>query len=211
MSSALANLGFPLARLPADQGGVVRVSDLGGMDAAGEHRLFVYHAIPGMRLVADEGHSFAVPQDAFAHSDPAARVFLDARLVGGASLPGWLSFEGASGLFAGTPPEGLHGEADVDVIARDSEGREAHAQFVLPIDELRAGETDRTDLAAIALALDVDKQEAEKTRAEKARAEAARPQKHSAASFSDQVRAAKPNLDPLLERIARAKSSQDRG
>jgi hypothetical protein len=92
------------------------------------------------------------------------------------------------------------------------------------IEDLRFGEAVRAQdpLPDLMLGLDVDGKEAERARlkaeAEKARLEAAKrapqarqfghkagagkPQAQPAASFSDQVRAAKPAGDPLLDRIA---------
>jgi hypothetical protein len=144
-------------------------------------------------------------------------VSLEARLANGAPLPGWLKFESLRGEFVGTPPEGVQGAMEVEVIARDTEGREAHAVFALKLGTLRAAEGERGDPA---LGLDVDKQEAEKARVEAARQaaqarpgtgkgvpDAARPQRQGAASFSEQVSAAKAK-DPLLERIARARDNR---
>ena len=164
-----------------------------------------------MRLLADNSAVLRVPGDAFAHTDPAARVYLEARLANGAPLPGWLKFDGLRGIFSGTPPEGVDGTLEVEVVARDTEGREARTKFTLEIEELRA----QAAAAGLALGLDVDKEEAEKVRQELARqahkahlaeqAKAAtagvRPSKPGAASFSDQVSAAKTQRDPLLERI----------
>ena len=141
--------GFPVARLLPEHAGIMRVSDLddlGRFSGAGQ-RLFVYRGVPDMRLAGGAGEPLAVPQDAFAHTDPHAIVILEARLANGAPLPSWLSFDGARGEFAGTPPEGLQGSTEVEVIARDTEGREAHAFFALQVDTLRAAPGERVDPA----------------------------------------------------------------
>jgi VCBS repeat-containing protein len=211
--------GFPVARLLPEQAGIIRVSDLDDLSqiiGAGQ-RLFAYRGIPDMQLLGDGSGSLVVPRDAFAHTDPQAIVMLEARLADGAPLPAWLRFESLRGEFAASPPEGLVGVTEVEVIARDTEGREAHAFFALQVGALRAAGGEQGDPA---LGLDVDKQEAEKARVEAARQaaqarpgtgrgapDAARPQKQGAASFSEQVSAAKAK-DPLLERIARGR--QDR-
>ena len=115
-------------------------------------------------------------------------------------------------MFSGTPPQGIAETLEVEVLARDTEGREARTQFTLQIDAMRL----RPDAAGLALGMDVDKEEAEKARIQAARqagegraagkavtAKAGvRPGKPGAASFSDQVSAAKTNRDPLLDRIA---------
>ena len=203
---------FGLVRLSVlDAGSHLRLTGAILQHDAGGHHLFVYHGVPDMRLLADNSAVLRVPGDAFAHTDPAARVYLEARLANGAPLPGWLKFDGLRGVFSGTPPEGVDGTLEVEVVARDTEGREARTKFALEIEELRA----QAAAAGLALGLDVDKEEAEKVRqelarqahkahlAEQARAATAgvRPSKPGAASFSDQVSAAKTQRDPLLERI----------
>jgi hypothetical protein len=162
------------------------------------HRLFVYHGVPDMRLLVDGPAMLRVPTDAFAHTDPSAIVHLEARLANGSPLPGWLRFDGLRGVFSGVPPEGVEETLELEVLARDTEGREARTQFTLEIDSLRQ----RVDAAGLALGLDVDKEEAEKARKAGVATAGIRPAKPGAASFSDQVRAARTQRDPLLDRIA---------
>jgi hypothetical protein len=167
--------------------------------------------MPDMRLLADGMAMLRVPGDAFAHTDPSAVVHLEARLANGSPLPGWLRFDGLRGVFSGTPPQGAEETLEVEILARDTEGREARTQFTLEIGAMRL----RPGAAGLALGMDVDKDEAEKARLEAARqaseAKAAgkagtatagvRPAKPGAASFSDQISAAKAKRDPLLDRI----------
>jgi VCBS repeat-containing protein len=180
--------------------------------AIGGHRLFTYQGMPDMRLLADGLAMLRVPSDAFAHTDPSAVVHLEARLANGNPLPGWLRFDGLRGVFGGTPPQGVEETLEVEIIARDTEGREARTQFTLEIEAMRL----RAAEAALALGMDVDKEEAEKARLEAARqanegraatqavtaTAGIRPGKAGAASFSDQVSAAKTQRDPVLDRIA---------
>jgi hypothetical protein len=116
-------------------------------------------------------------------------------------------------------PEGVTRSLEIEVIARDSEGREARTLFVLLMEDLRNQDGLRAqDVPDLMLGLDVDAKEAEKARLEAARQAAegrpgdkakakvdGKPQKEPvAASFTDQVRAAKTGRDPLLDRIARS-------
>jgi hypothetical protein len=193
--------GFPVERMSMD-----RANDLirarGGLPLIG-HYLFEYRGITG--LDADG----RIPQDAFAHTDPAAIVYLSARLADGSPLPAWLRFD-ARGAFVGTPPEGMEGELEIEVIARDTEGHEAHARFALDLKALRDG------VAAVAskdfvLGLDVDAAEAKRAKleAERAAREAAaqggKAEKalalRGSPTFSEQMRTAKGKGDPLLDRI----------
>jgi hypothetical protein len=203
-------LGFTIARVPQDEVGFRVRSGIRVEPEIEGQRLFLYHGIPTLQLGGED--SVRVPEDAFAHTDPAAIVHLDAHLINGSPLPSWLQFDGLRGSFHGVPPEGLAGSLEIEVVARDTAGREARTSFVLLVEDLRAERQAHAghDIPDLMLGLDVDAKEAERARlkaeAEKARLEAAKqalkPLKAPAASFSDQVRAAKPARDPLLDRIA---------
>jgi Putative Ig domain len=166
--------------------------------------LFVYHGIPDTRLFGDNGISLPVPADAFAHTDPTAIVHLEARLEDGSPLPAWLRFDGMRGVFTGFPPVGSDEALGIEIVARDTAGREARTHFTLEIAALR-----NAAAAGIGLGMDVDKEELEKARREAARqarggqpaAAGVRPAKPGAASFSDQVSAARTQRDPLLDLI----------
>jgi hypothetical protein len=212
--------GFPIVRLLPAQAGIIRVSDLDELSKflSGGQRLFVYRGVPDMQVLDDARAPLLVPRDAFAHTDPQAMVMLQARLANGAPLPAWLKFESLRGEFIGSPPGLEQGTVEVEVIARDTEGREAHALFMLQFGASQAGEAaPRPDPDTLVLGMDVDKKEAEKARLEAARqapprespakGTPAHADKHSAASFSEQVRAAKAK-DPLLERIARGREER---
>jgi hypothetical protein len=185
--------GFPLERMPMGQANDF-IRGQGGLPLIG-HYLFEYRGIA--ELSADG----RVPQDAFAHTDPAAVVHLSARLADGSMLPAWLRLDGR-GAFTGLPPEDLEGKLEVEVVARDSEGREAHTTFSLELDALRAAAAAKDSV----LGLDVDADEAKRAKLEAARQaeKAAREQAGKAkgtATFSEQVRVAKGKADPLLDRI----------
>jgi hypothetical protein len=203
---------FSLTHLSQEQAlAYLRAEDLKA-PALNGHHLFVYQGVPDLRLLADGQAMLRVPTDAFAHTDSSAVVHFEARLANGNPLPGWLRFDGLRGMFSGTPPQGAAETLEVEIIARDSEGREARTQFTLEINDLRL----RAGAASLALGLDVDKEEAEKARLEAAKqanenraatqavtaTAGVRPAKPGAASFSDQVSAAKTQRDPLLDRIA---------
>jgi len=189
---------FALTRLSRDDAAAhLRGAEIVPPETNG-HRLFVYQGVPDMRLLVQDSAVLRVPTDAFAHTDPSAVVHLEARLANGSPLPGWLRFDGLRGVFSGTPPEGADETLEVEVLARDTEGREARTQFTLEIDALRTP----ASAAGLALGLDVDKEEAEKARKAGTATAAVRPAKAGAASFSDQVGAAKAKRDPLLDRIA---------
>jgi hypothetical protein len=166
------------------------------------HYLFEYRGVPEL---TPDGR---IPLDAFAHTDPAAIVQLSARLVNGQPLPSWLRLD-ARGTFRGVPPEDLEGTLEIEVVARDQEGREARTTFSLDVDALRDALAARVTASA-ALGLDVDAAEVLRARLEAERAareasgkprDPAKPAARGAANFSEQMRLAKSKADPLLDRI----------
>jgi hypothetical protein len=184
--------GFPVERMPFDRANDF-IRGQGGLPLIG-HYLFEYRGIP--ELSADG----RIPQDAFAHTDPAAIVFLSARLADGSPLPAWLRLD-ARGAFVGRPPEDLEGTLEIEVVARDSEGREARTNLSLELDALRDAAAAKA-AADFALGLDVDAEEAKRAKleaAEKAKGEKAAVR--GTATFSEQMKVAKGKADPLLDRI----------
>lgn len=87
--------------------------------------------------------SFAVPSDAFVHTDEKAVVVLEASLSDGRPLPSWLAFDAAVGKFVGVAPAGVEKDLAIRVIARDAQGREAISIFRVHITQkdLKTSET----------------------------------------------------------------------
>jgi hypothetical protein len=134
-----------------------------------------------------------------------AVVYLSARLADGSPLPGWLRLDPATGAFVGIPPEGFDETLKIEVIARDTEGREAKTRFELDPDVLRDAVAAKA-AADLALGLDVDKEEAKKAKAEaerKARepVKAEKPALRGTQTFSEQMKVAKGKTDPLLDKV----------
>jgi hypothetical protein len=167
----------------------------------------VYRGISDAR---GEG-SYGVPREAFAHTDPAAIVRLEAWQADGQALPSWLSFEPVSGTFRGTPPAGTSGGIDLILVARDDEGREARVEFRLEmavrgLSELSDGEAE--DFKAKGW-VEEEAPAEEPVAADPVEAKDARdrtkvgkePVKRGAASFAEQIRATRISRDPVLAKI----------
>jgi Putative Ig domain len=91
---------------------------------------------PLMRIpdvtASGSGISYSVPHESFIHTDGNAVVTLEARLVGGAALPGWLSFDGVTGLLNGSLRSGdPMPSMQLEIIARDQARREARSTFTV--------------------------------------------------------------------------------
>ncbi len=202
--------GFPVTRIPATE---LPASIAGSVAGTSGHSLFVFHGINSQRLDAGGNGMVRVPGDAFGHTDPAAIVFLEARLADGRPLPDWLQFNPVQGTFSGTPPAAFAGELEVEIVARDNEGREARTTFHLELDQVRTRAAEAAPAAPDpTLGLDVDAAEKEKARqaaeraqqAEKAAGKDGKPAPRGAQGFSEQLRGAKVTRDPLLDRISSA-------
>lgn len=73
--------------------------------------------------------TFNLPNDAFAHTRAEAVLTVIARQTNGDPLPPWVLFNPQAGTFTVTPPPGFTGQLEIQVIARDNDGREAAANF----------------------------------------------------------------------------------
>ncbi len=193
----------------ADQGG------LGG-DRGSSQRLFVFRGIERAQF---SGSQYQVPPDAFAHTDPAAIVHLEAVQVDGKPLPDWLKFDSLTGIFSGEPP-GSSGRMvlQIRLNARDDQGREATSSFDLEFDPARepglkpqsAGlpsaeaSEDAAEQRAQSSALEeagrTDLEAAEREQAERD-AKAEKIARGGVRPFAEQLRNAKANRDPVLARI----------
>jgi len=113
----------------ASQGGfqVVVAGDSAGANQ-GSQGLFVFHPMTDTTFSTGT-IQFQIPADAFADSDSAATVRLQASQADGQPLPNWLSFDAETGTFTGELPPGLEEAIQVRVVARDSLGREATTTF----------------------------------------------------------------------------------
>lgn len=76
---------------------------------------------------ATQGAAFAyiVPSDAFVDTDVGDRLRYTATLSNGDPLPDWLSFDGTSGTFSGTPANGDVGGLELRITAIDLAGERA--------------------------------------------------------------------------------------
>lgn len=92
---------------------------------------------------------FAMPYDAFVHSQPEATVVLSAKLSDGRDLPPWIQFDAQSGSFQVNPPPGLVEELEIKVTARDtSNNLEATTIFQFSVGR---GKTDGKPVSSLRL------------------------------------------------------------
>ena len=85
--------------------------------------------------------SFALPADAFAHTDATEVLRLSASLADGQRLPNWIQFDANTGTFKFQAPPDFVGELKIKVNARDSKGNEASTIFRFNIGKKKEGAT----------------------------------------------------------------------
>ncbi|MFB3949206.1 putative Ig domain-containing protein, partial [Aeromonas veronii bv. sobria] len=81
----------------------------------------------------DAALSFTLPANTFADVDVGDSLTLSATLADGSALPGWLSFNPATGTFSGTPTNGDVGNINIRVTATDSSNALVSSTFVLTV------------------------------------------------------------------------------
>ncbi|CAL95173.1 VCBS domain-containing protein [Azoarcus olearius] len=97
--------------------------------------LSIYRGVADQHAERGASSSFAVPYDAFAHTDPDERIVLSAKLADGGNLPGWVRFDPQSGKFDYDAPDDFVGEMVIKITARDSKGREVSVLFRFTVGE----------------------------------------------------------------------------
>ncbi|MBX3623897.1 MAG: DUF4347 domain-containing protein [Rhizobacter sp.] len=111
----------PAAPAPARTGYV----ELGGTGGAGTSGLRAVPDIGDFSVAAGQPVNIVLPAGTFSSSDASIRVSVEVRLANGQPLPAWLKFDPVNGSFTGQPPAGLNQALSIEVIARDSQGRQA--------------------------------------------------------------------------------------
>ncbi|MEQ8552016.1 MAG: putative Ig domain-containing protein [Cyclobacteriaceae bacterium] len=120
-------------KVTADDGFGGSASTEFDITVSGNRTPVVNNDLVDQSIIADEAFSYQFDAGTFSDPDGDALTY-SAELDGGATLPTWLSFDGASRTFTGTPPVESIGETlTVVVSADDSNGGIVSAQFVLSI------------------------------------------------------------------------------
>ncbi|MBS0167107.1 MAG: putative Ig domain-containing protein [Nitrospira sp.] len=123
----------------------VTTTDVGGLNATGAFTLTVRNvndAPTVTNLIADQqatqgtAFSFLVPGNAFADVDVGDALTYRATLANGTPLPTWLSFNGTTRTFSGTPGSGDTGVLTIKVTATDTGTLSAFDLFDLRVNSL---------------------------------------------------------------------------
>ncbi|MCP4276179.1 MAG: hypothetical protein GY779_07495, partial [Gammaproteobacteria bacterium] len=85
--------------------------------------------IAGQTAIKDQAFSFQIPANTFTDVDVGDTLSYSATLLGGDALPGWLSFDPATGEFGGVPDNAAVGDIQINVTATDSNGAAVSDEF----------------------------------------------------------------------------------
>nr|WP_162143083.1 FG-GAP-like repeat-containing protein [Pedobacter glucosidilyticus] len=89
----------------------------------------IANAIPNQNATEDQLFNFTFAANTFADVDAGTTLTYTSQLNGGGALPTWLSFDGATRTFSGTPLNTNIGTIIIDVIANDGSGGTITAIF----------------------------------------------------------------------------------
>jgi hypothetical protein len=95
----------------------------------------VWRGIPDQVVEANGVAYVHIPWDSFAHTHSDAQVTLYATLADGSPLPSWINLNSRSGVFELVPPPKVQGELVIQLVVRDTDGREATTVFRIQVGE----------------------------------------------------------------------------
>ena len=91
--------------------------------------LFLAGSVGNQTLLPMQQATFQVPKNIFRHTNPNERLVYQAVRPDGSPLPNWLQFDAQNLAFRGAPPATARGALDIVIVAKDSRGNQAAAQF----------------------------------------------------------------------------------
>ena len=126
---------FSSDSIPPQWGSATRTSFLRmaiNGSAIGNRAPTVATAIPDQTATAGEAFSFQIPENTFADADNNTLSYT-ATNADGTDLPAWLSLNGDTGEFSGTPGNADQGAIAIEVTAHDGNNGSVTASFVLRV------------------------------------------------------------------------------
>jgi hypothetical protein len=97
--------------------------------------LVLFRGITDQFVEGNRSTTFNLPADAFAHTRADAVLSVDAKQTDGQPLPSWMQFDSQAGTFRVNPPPGFSGTLEIQITARDTEGRAVSANFKFSVGE----------------------------------------------------------------------------
>ncbi|WP_240354376.1 putative Ig domain-containing protein, partial [Pectobacterium brasiliense] len=110
--------------------------------------------IPAQSVAQDGSLNFNVPAGTFTDPDVGDTLTLSATLADGSPLPGWITFNSATGTFSGTPDNGDVGSLSIRVTATDGSNATVYTDFSLTVTNVNDTPVVATPIPAQSVAQD---------------------------------------------------------
>ncbi|MBN3117361.1 DUF4347 domain-containing protein, partial [Pectobacterium brasiliense] len=110
--------------------------------------------IPAQSVAQGGNLNFAVPTGTFTDPDVGDTLTLSATLADGSPLPGWITFNSATGTFSGTPVNADVGSLSIRVTATDGSNASVHTDFSLTVTNVNDAPVVATPIPAQSVAQD---------------------------------------------------------
>ncbi|MEQ9903666.1 putative Ig domain-containing protein [Pectobacterium aroidearum] len=110
--------------------------------------------IPAQSVAQGNSLNFTVPAGTFTDPDVGDTLTLSATLANGSPLPGWITFNSATGTFSGTPGNADIGSLSIRVTATDGSNASVHTDFSLTITNVNDAPVVATPIPAQSVAQD---------------------------------------------------------
>ncbi|ACT11526.1 MULTISPECIES: putative Ig domain-containing protein [Pectobacterium] len=110
--------------------------------------------IPAQSVAQGDSLNFTVPAGTFTDPDAGDTLTLSATLANGSPLPGWITFNSATGTFSGTPGNADIGSLSIRVTATDGSNASVHTDFSLTITNVNDAPVVATPIPAQSVAQD---------------------------------------------------------
>ena len=134
------DLGRISVRVTATDSAGASVSDDFLLDVGNVNDPPVAMQIPPATATQDQAFALDITGD-FSDPDPGDSLSYTASLAGGGALPNWLSFDGPTGTFSGTPGNDDVANLSITVTATDLAGLSASSTFDLDVADVNAAPT----------------------------------------------------------------------
>ncbi|WP_431855228.1 VCBS domain-containing protein [Azospirillum sp.] len=118
-----------LTRRGNEAGGLLSTDAVFRQTTSANVELFLSGSVGNQVMLPLQQTSFQVPPTVFRHTNPGEKLAYQAVRPDGSPLPNWIQFDAQNLTFRGTPPAGVKGNVDIVIVAKDTRGHQAAAQF----------------------------------------------------------------------------------
>jgi hypothetical protein len=123
------NPAAPKTDTPATEKSAVEVAMDAFADRPETPDLMLVGSVGNRFVIPEQAATIAVPPNVFRHTNGNENLTYEARRPDGSPLPQWLAFDARNLTFHGKAPNTARGAVDIVIVAKDTKGNSAEAQF----------------------------------------------------------------------------------